>query len=372
MNDSDPKRWVYKAQTRVKHSILGQYLKKWLPKLGRSDNKTGKARTLHYVDGFAGRGKYEGGEIGSPLVALDILTSARDYLRLDTNIHIVTVELDPTNHAILATEVETALQQKSDRRLKVELEQGEFQTKSLEVLKRISQKEMTFVFIDPFGYDCIDMAFIESLLRLRKPETGRIYVELFINAMLQYISRFLTDVTKEQTWNRIFGTSTWRQLLEGNDEPTRQLERVVDFYTKQLQECAARVGLEAYIFPIGVKAEGSNQELYYLVHVSFEATGRHAMDDAAAGVAEVNIPQKEMFDEQTERDNIKAIIQLNPNITHDELLSRIWLAHPRYRLRTHIDPALKFLEKYNEIEVIAIPSRTRKGGFRETDQLKVR
>ena len=52
--------WPIEPHTKAKHEILRRYWQAWLPiitKLG--------SRVL-YIDGFAGPGRYEGGEDGSP------------------------------------------------------------------------------------------------------------------------------------------------------------------------------------------------------------------------------------------------------------------------------------------------------------------
>ncbi|MFN7938338.1 MAG: three-Cys-motif partner protein TcmP [Bryobacteraceae bacterium] len=56
--------WQIEPHTSAKHQILRKYLDAWLPILG-----TYNLRVV-YVDGFAGPGKYTGGEPGSPIVAL--------------------------------------------------------------------------------------------------------------------------------------------------------------------------------------------------------------------------------------------------------------------------------------------------------------
>jgi three-Cys-motif partner protein len=53
--------WRLEAHTRAKHEILGRYLQAWTPILSAS----GLPHIL-YIDGFAGPGRYDGGEDGSP------------------------------------------------------------------------------------------------------------------------------------------------------------------------------------------------------------------------------------------------------------------------------------------------------------------
>ncbi len=67
LRDDDLKKWSYELHTRVKHEILTGYLSAWIKILG------GHGGTVHYVDAFAGRGRYATGEAGSPLLVLDMI-----------------------------------------------------------------------------------------------------------------------------------------------------------------------------------------------------------------------------------------------------------------------------------------------------------
>ena len=62
--------WRRDAHTEGKHLVLENYLKAWFPILGMG-NRNGR---ILFVDGFAGRGEYEGGEEGSPVVAMRVLS----------------------------------------------------------------------------------------------------------------------------------------------------------------------------------------------------------------------------------------------------------------------------------------------------------
>lgn len=67
--DSDLEKWEYKLHTKVKHEILKKYIIGWLRYLSSTNQR------LCIFDGFAGRGRYKGGEDGSPIIILDCLSS---------------------------------------------------------------------------------------------------------------------------------------------------------------------------------------------------------------------------------------------------------------------------------------------------------
>src|SRR5437870_263200 len=59
--------WPIEPHTLAKHRILRRYLDAWLPIMARWNPR------IVIIDGFAGPGRYLGGEEGSPLIALRAL-----------------------------------------------------------------------------------------------------------------------------------------------------------------------------------------------------------------------------------------------------------------------------------------------------------
>ncbi len=76
MTDTLPTVWKAQPHTLAKHAILERYLQAWLPILAHQSATIGRkyqnsqTREILYIDGFAGPGEYEGGEPGSPVIAL--------------------------------------------------------------------------------------------------------------------------------------------------------------------------------------------------------------------------------------------------------------------------------------------------------------
>jgi hypothetical protein len=63
--------WEADEHTLAKHGILRAYLQAWLPTMSRCNDR------LLLIDGFAGPGRYLGGEDGSPLIMLRTLLDHR-------------------------------------------------------------------------------------------------------------------------------------------------------------------------------------------------------------------------------------------------------------------------------------------------------
>ena len=106
LRDNDPQKWVCQEHTRVKHELLEKYLSAWIPILGRWNPR------IAYFDGFAGRGIYEDGTPGSPVIALRL--ADRLAAKFGTII-LRFVELDEDNFADLQAVVQRELQGLSNR-----------------------------------------------------------------------------------------------------------------------------------------------------------------------------------------------------------------------------------------------------------------
>jgi three-Cys-motif partner protein len=178
--------WDLKRNTQVKHDILSSYLLRWASILSGGQ---GGARRLafHYVDGFAGRGRYSGGEPGSPLIAMEIGQEMYEHRGGNVRLNCYNVEQDPKNFASLEKEVEEARPRYPS--VEVSYFQGPFQEHSDEILRLIPESEDTFVFIDPFGPKGVELNEVMRFLVRRRSE-------VFITFMSNYIGRFMTDAHK--------------------------------------------------------------------------------------------------------------------------------------------------------------------------------
>src|SRR5258705_10694676 len=83
--------------TAAKHLLLRRYLDCWFPILGKSE------KSINYIDGFAGPGEYQGGEIVSPQVATEAAKAhvERGPLAPDCKIDFTFVNADPHSAADL-------------------------------------------------------------------------------------------------------------------------------------------------------------------------------------------------------------------------------------------------------------------------------
>ena len=222
-----------------------------------------------YLEGFAGPGVYEGGEDGSPVVALQ---TAVDHVLSShlTEILFFFIEKDK-NRAKLLSEVLKKRFPVLPKNMKYVVEgDAEFAPTFEHVLNELEKQGSriapTFAFLDPFGFSDMPMTLIVRLLKCNK-------CEVFVTLMAGFIRRFL-DEPREPALNELFGTEEWKECrdITNSDEKMRFL---VGLYEKQLKS----LGGAKYVRSFGMIAE-YNQIVYYLIYATKSLKGLEVMKDA--------------------------------------------------------------------------------------------
>jgi three-Cys-motif partner protein len=211
--------------TAAKHRILQNYLFAWLPIMSKFNGR------LVYIDGFAGPGIYEGGEPGSPVIALNAYLQHAYRDRIDSELVYVFIEEDHKRVKRLRAEIDRL--GKLPKNVVVEIIEGTFQDKFSEVLDDIDEHGAklapTFAFIDPFGYSDAPMDLSGRFLQFDRCE-ALIYVPL------RHVNRFVGRAGQENAMNSLFGTDEWKtaRALSG----TERLRFLHDLFVAQLKaEC---------------------------------------------------------------------------------------------------------------------------------------
>ena len=86
--------WKLPAHSAAKHELLRRYLEVWYAKLAWAGARRPGSQ-LNFIDAFAGPGIFEGGEPGSPIIALNALLNHRSFASwADVRFHFYFVETD--------------------------------------------------------------------------------------------------------------------------------------------------------------------------------------------------------------------------------------------------------------------------------------
>lgn len=258
LSDSDIEKWRAREHTRVKHELLAKYLRAWIPILGSTNLRIG------YFDGFAGRGEYDDGSLGSPIIAMQVADLLADHY---AKMVFFFVEKDETNfhnlESVLARETPRL---KNSSKMLTERRHGEFADVAADLFGALTssgrQLIPSFFFIDPFGFSGVPFSIVRRILENEK-------TEVFLNLMLRDINRFLELPELAPILTDLFGTDLWRQLV---DAPRRE-PALVELYRRQLHD----LGGAKYSLQFRVCETERNSTLYYLIHATNHFRGHDVM-----------------------------------------------------------------------------------------------
>lgn len=220
---AEPTVWKMEPHTAAKHRILQHYLFAWLPILSKYNGR------LVYVDGFAGPGVYEGGEPGSPIIALNAYLEHAYRDRIDAEL--VYVFIEENRNRVKRLKQEIAALGTLPKGVVVEVIEGAFQDRFSEVLDDVegrgAELAPTFAFIDPFGYSDAPMDLSGRFLQFER-------CEVLIYVPLRFVNRFVRRAGQENAMTTLFGTDEWKKArdLSGGE----RLRFLHDLFAVQLKE----------------------------------------------------------------------------------------------------------------------------------------
>lgn len=343
--------------TAAKHELLKAYLDRWFPILG-FDFK-GRAGRINYIDGFAGPGEYDSGEIGSPQIAIQSALAhvQSGNLRPNVEINFIFVEAKPQ----FATNLLGKLHQlQVPSHFKVNVIQGEFADVVGAILDDIQAKggalAPTFAFVDPFGFSGIPFDLMRRILAYKK-------CEVYINIMVEFINRFLQHPDEDVVahFPRTFGTD---EVLAIPSQTGDRVRAILNLYKRQLASSARYVGR----FDMHGRKD---QHTYSLFFASNHPRGFHKMKEAHWKVDKANGGkfsdrnpgdsryQANLFGHFELREQIQTCFAAR-KVSMAEL--ETYVIEKTDHLPTHLREVLTELESEGEIVVVPISDHKRKAG----------
>lgn len=264
LEDSDLAKWRYDFHTQIKHRILAAYLRSWVTVLAT------RHTDLVYVDAFAGRGRYAGGEAGSPLLAIDAALDVMKRTRTPPQsftCHFV--EPDAANFTNLASELHS-YEPANDPRITYHLHNQRFAVISPSILRQLGQSQLpTFFFVDPFGYEDPTMDLLGQIIRLPR-------VEVFVTFMYDFANRAMGwhgNAAIGSTLDDLFGSHDWRSIVRSNASDRE--DRLINLYRTHLKARGA-----AFAIPFRMSDDRRARTLYYLVHATKHYLGAKIMKES--------------------------------------------------------------------------------------------
>ncbi len=218
--------WPLTPHTGAKHVILKRHLDAWLPIMTQFNKQ------LLFIDGFAGPGRYEGGDPGSPIIALRAAVLNKRFLAHPPTCKVLFrfIEKDPTRvaslrHELLAFEAEYPLPSWVSYKV-VHEEFAEYMQAALDSAAAKKQRlPSIFAFIDPFGYSGLPMSLISRIQRVPRSEC---LINFASKAIIQWVAE---NAERLAHVDELFGSPDWR--THRYDE-----HALASFYGGQLRACA--------------------------------------------------------------------------------------------------------------------------------------
>ncbi|MGE7772306.1 three-Cys-motif partner protein TcmP [Viridibacillus arvi] len=183
--------------SEIKLSILEKYTIPWMRKIIL--NKYGQKKCL-LIDGFAGKGKYDNGEKGSPLImieaAVEFYNQALSNNWDEPEIFIFLNELNESNHDALISNILSMGFETIDNKIfssqnctsiNIVVENKTFEEFLTDILGQIKNGYSlipSFCFVDPFGFSSTPFNLIKKYL-------GNENSELLINFIYEHTNRFI-------------------------------------------------------------------------------------------------------------------------------------------------------------------------------------
>ena len=330
--------WELVPHTLAKHRILRRYLGAWFPILHRESR-------VVYLDGFAGPGRYTGGEPGSPIIALD--TARTHAARLSEELVFLFIEQRRDRADYLTKEIETL---KCPANFKTDVQCGDFEPTLTRMLDGIDQTQSslapTFAMIDPFGFEGIPLTLMKRLLANPK-------CEVFVSLMASFMNRFLdhpNDAVRAHI-RAVFGGDEPFAVL---NSPGNRVAQLAEIYRQKLR------GIVRFVRSFELR-DTQNKVVYYLFFASDNAVGHLKMKEAMwtvdplgeFGFSDATNPNQEIFYARSFEDVLKAdLLHRFEKVTgvRVEAIER-YVADDTAFLPTQIRTVLKVLESEGRVRV---------------------
>ena len=193
---------------------------------------------IMYIDGFAGPGRYSGGEDGSPIIAMKV---ARGFVARNTlkprQLTMWFVEPDADRYGFLRNEIRTLRDDDSAYRgIGVVLVRSKYATAMDDIWNRLERANAklvpTFAFIDPFGVSGTPYSHVVRLLS--NPKT-----EVLINLMYEEANRFLSTPEFKDHLDAFFGSTSWQRLRDIPGSAQRR-NATIELFKERLHAAGAK------------------------------------------------------------------------------------------------------------------------------------
>jgi len=275
--------------SRYKHDILGKYLHTWSSKLQYRN------KDLVFVDACAGRGTYDDGSPGSPVLAAGLNDEllAKHHARLT----VVACEKDPAAAKALALELEPWASRTPPLAI---IHPRPFE-EVLDAIVAVTRDRPTFFFIDPYGIKSLKRERLRPLLEDRGREPTEVLMRVDSRA-LERISGWWRRKERNERGQKT--AESCRELLadlgigeEVVKEAAGTNQRGARLLRAYLEDLHARF---RFVRTIPIRSRYDGAVKYHLVHATDHADGLILSNDVVSGVEDDLFEDFDRDDTQTE------------------------------------------------------------------------
>jgi hypothetical protein len=262
-----------KSWSKVKDELLAYYLKPYIQKILLTH------KPLIYIDCFAGKGRFEDGEIGSPLIALEIIDECSKKTKvLSPKISTYFIDLNYKEN----------LMKNLKNYQTANIISGKFEEEIIPLLDNTEGSNI-FLYIDPYGISALQYPLFENLAK-RRFNSIELLINLnsfgfiregcrvlgldftdperdFFDDLLEYDPTILDEnsESKDQL-TRIAGGEYWIDIIH------KYKERKINGYQAEAefakQYCENLMKDYKYVLNIPVKIHQNTHPKYRMVHVT--------------------------------------------------------------------------------------------------------
>lgn len=369
-----------KDWSKVKDELLGCYLKPYIQKVILTHKK------ILYVDCFAGKGIFDDGSPGSPIIALDIIRECLEHSSL----------MNPViNSAFIDLNHSEDLRKNLKKYKNTTIISGKFEDEILKMLRSKSNDNI-FLYIDPYGIKSLDYNIfqqlsnnysfnsIELLINLNSfgfiREGCRVLGTKFedveiLEDLVEYDSTKLDTSDESKVYlDEIAGGDYWRNII------TQMKKKEIDAYTAEAlftEEYCKRLRKDfKYVLNMPLRIKKGHTPKYRMIHATNHTAGCLLMVNNICGRWQAmrdvqNDGQLSFFTENIENENFdlveieeKLICHLNSysNLTRlNDINADFFMKYGAVCKTSDLSGIYKNLENNNKIIVKRTPDTTKTG-----------
>lgn len=373
-----------KPWSKVKDELLGCYFQLYVQKILYT------YKPLVYVDCFAGKGKFDDGNPGSPIIALNIIDDCLSKTTISQKPKIEKFFID-LNYA---SELQENLKSYND----VTIISGRYEDKIDEILENKKDYNV-FLYIDPYGIKALDCLKFDKLANNRFKS-----IELLINmnsfGFLREACRvqgiqFKTDdnfadlieyepsifevtnnslqVSKEKL-NNIAGGDYWIEIIEKYKNHQLSGYEAEELFSEQY--CKRLRRSYPYVLNMPIRLQQGQHTKYRMIHATKHKDGCLLMVDNICNRWELlrdmqnsgqftffkeNINNEILNSRELENKIISHISKYNDFISLDEAVANFFVDNGVICSRKNVTNILSKLEKSERIKILRTPNTTKNG-----------